>query len=64
MYHLFYGDKNGSVGTELSFLKCRWQDKHTAGQMRLQGLVYLFQVPRVYRFGKKDSTASVSIAGR
>lgn len=22
MYHLFYGDKTGSPGTELSFLKC------------------------------------------
>lgn len=39
MYHLFYGDLTGSAGTELSFLKCLWQEVPFAAQMQLHKLV-------------------------
>ena len=42
MYHLFYGDRTGSPGTELSFFEIPhgWSE-HTVVQMRLQKLGYL-----------------------
>ena len=41
MYHLFYGDRTGAPGTELTFLKFRMLAKHIKVQIAFLASAYL-----------------------
>ena len=54
MYHLFYGDKTGSPGTELSFFEIPLVGKTYVVRTQLRELDYSFRQKKVYITGKND----------
>lgn len=63
MYHLFYGDKTGSPGRNLPFLKFRQRGVPTGGQMRLRESAFSFLPRRALRIGKTDLPNTAFITG-
>lgn len=54
MYHLFYGDKTGSPGTELSFFEIPLVGKRTVVRTQLLELDYSFLPRKACITGKND----------
>ena len=60
MYHLFYGDKTGSPGTELSFLRFRESDGRTGERMRSPASVFLSRQRKAFGIGRSALTRMAS----
>ena len=54
MYHLFYGDKTGSPGTELSFFEIPLVGRTYRGTNAITELDYSFLQRKAYITGKND----------
>lgn len=54
MYHLFYGNRNGAPGTEVSFLKCQMQVRPAKGRTVLVLSPFLFLAMKPCHIGLVD----------